>query len=223
MTQRMSPQLTTPAKAVPSTPRALRTRARILDSAGHCFADRGFAKTTVEEIARQAGVSKALVYVHFEGKEDLLAKVLERTLEEWRSYNWTEVDRMAGDSALEAIAVMHRASIDYARKHPVLRTILIRDERLLLSQDDEPVRQSTEGWRRRLVAVLERGVASGELRADLDVEAMADVVRLWHLAFLDRLYAESLIDVTNEQLIEASVEVLKQGLARKPGIGSSAQ
>ena len=213
MTPQMPPQMTSPAKVVPSTPRAQRTRARILDSAGHCFADRGFAKTTVEEIARQAGVSKALVYVHFEGKEDLLAKVLERTLEEWRSYNWTEVDRRAGGSALESIAVMHRASIDYARKHPVLRTILIRDERLLLSQDDEPVRRSTQGWRRRLISVLEGGIQSGELRADLGPEEMADVVRLWHLAFLDRLYAESLIDVTDERLIEASIEVMKRGLA----------
>ena len=213
----MTPQAPSPAKAVPSTPRAQRTQARILNAAGHCFADRGFAKTTVAEIAARAGVSKALVYVHFEGKEDLLAKVLAGTLDEWRAHNWGEVERVAGDSALEAIAVMHRASIDYARKHPVLRTILIRDERLLLSQDDEPVRRATEGWRRRLVSVLERGIDSGELRTDLGAEAMADVVRLWHLSFLDRLYAESLIDVTDQRLIEASIEVLKAGLASRPG------
>jgi AcrR family transcriptional regulator len=65
------------------TERAERTRRRILDAACHCFAASGYAKTTVEEIALQAGVSKGLVYHHFRGKEQILEAVLERTLADW--------------------------------------------------------------------------------------------------------------------------------------------
>lgn len=194
-----------------TTARSERTRKRILRAAGRAFAERG-AKATVEEIARRAGVSKALVYTYFDGKESLLRWVLDQTLRDWSEHNWSEVARLAPESALEGIAVMHRASIDFARRHPVLRTILVRDERLPLSDTDQPLRVATDRWRQRLIAMIERGIASGELRSDLDPARTADVIRLWHLAFLDRLYAESLIDVADPELDRASVEMVQRGL-----------
>lgn len=206
---------TTPAHGLRKTSasaRGERTRKRILRAAGRCFAERG-AKATVEEIARAAGVSKALVYTYFDGKESLLRYVLDQTLRDWSEHNWSEVAELAPESALEGIAVMHRASIDFARRHPVLRTILIRDERLPLSDTDQPLRVGTDRWRKRLIELIERGIERGELRPELDSARTADVIRLWHLAFLDRLYAESLIDVTDPELDRASIEMVQRGLA----------
>lgn len=48
------------------------TRNRILDSARKLFADKGYQKTTVVDISRQAGLSEAALYEYFLGKEDLL-------------------------------------------------------------------------------------------------------------------------------------------------------
>ena len=42
------------------------------------FAERGYAATTVEEIADRSGVSKPVVYEHFGGKEGLYAVVVDR-------------------------------------------------------------------------------------------------------------------------------------------------
>jgi AcrR family transcriptional regulator len=195
----------------PTDSRRARIRQRILDAAGQRFAAEGYAKARVEEIARHAGVSKGLVYVHFRNKEELLQRVLEQTLNGWREATREAMERV--DGVCEAIAVMHRASIEYARRNPVLRTILMRDAGLLLALDDEAPRRSMEVWRQRLIALLERGVESGELRADLDVERSADVIRLLHRAFLDRLYGDGVIQVTDPRLIEASVDVLLHGLA----------
>ena len=192
--------------------RSERTRRRILAAAGTVFAEFGYAKATVEEIARCAGVSKALVYVYFSGKESLLELVLERTLEDWRRYTWSRVAR--AETALEGVGIMHRASLEFARRHPVLRTILARDDRLLLAGDDEPVRRATEGWRQRLTELLTSGVASGEIRTDLDIGRAADAVSLWHVAYLDRLYAESLYDVSDDQLVEQGIDLILHGLTR---------
>ncbi len=205
-----------PRSGQPVTARVERTRSQILKAAGDCFAEHGFARATVAAIAERAGCSKALVYVYFDGKETLLRRVLERTLREWSEHNWDAVAREAPSSALDGLAVMHRASIDFARRHPVLRTILIRDQRLLLADDDETLRVATERWRRRLEELLARGVESGEVRSDLDLTTAADVVRLWHLSFLDRIYTESLIDTTNQHLVESSLAVLRRGLAARP-------
>ena len=75
--------ISVPHPAPTRTERTERTRQRILDAAGHCFAASGYARTAVERIAVQAGVSKALVYNYFRGKEQILEAVLERTLEDW--------------------------------------------------------------------------------------------------------------------------------------------
>ena len=60
-----------------------RKRQRLLKAASSCFARLGFAKSTVEEIAKTAGISKGLVYVHFSSKEELLEAVLEESLDDW--------------------------------------------------------------------------------------------------------------------------------------------
>ena len=48
---------------------------RIVDAALRCFAHYGVAKTTFEDIAREAGCSRATVYRYFPGKESLLEGV----------------------------------------------------------------------------------------------------------------------------------------------------
>jgi len=51
-------------------------RARILDAALGLVSRQGFARTTLEEIAVAAGVSKSAIYWHFKGKEDLTAALI---------------------------------------------------------------------------------------------------------------------------------------------------
>jgi AcrR family transcriptional regulator len=195
--------------------RAERTRQRILDAAGHCFAASGYAKTTVEQIALQAGFSKALVYNHFRGKEQILEAVLERTLAAWdeatRATGWPE-----GESVLQGIADMHRAGLQYARDNPLVRALFRLDPLVLLDmRRSAAIRRSLEEFRAQLVTAIRAGVDSGELREDLDVERAAEVVRILHLAFIDHLLNPEWIDASDQRLIEASLEVLFRGLARE--------
>jgi AcrR family transcriptional regulator len=205
--------VTSPTVAI--TDRAERTRRRILEAAGRCFADLGYARTTVEEIARSAAVSKALVYTHFHGKEELLEAVFEVTLEEWAAFTASEIDRQEDGTVATALAAMHRASIEYARDHPLLRNLVNREATTALAPHLRPYgRRSQEQWRGRLVTLLERGIASGELRSDLGAQQVADVIRLLHMAFLDRLFDPDPINVTDPDLIESSIKVLHGGILR---------
>jgi len=54
---------------------------QILDAAMHVFAERGFAGARVDEIARQAGVNKAMLYYHIGDKAALYEKVLIRNFD----------------------------------------------------------------------------------------------------------------------------------------------
>ncbi len=73
----------TPQTAAPANGRGRRTRQRILDAAAQHFGAQGLSKTTVEEIARTAGVSKGIVYHHYGSKDQVFDALVERTLEDW--------------------------------------------------------------------------------------------------------------------------------------------
>src|SRR3954465_1205221 len=60
------------------------TRERLLDAASTVFARKGFAATSIDEIAEVAGVTKGAVYSNFESKEDLVRTVLDERLQPFR-------------------------------------------------------------------------------------------------------------------------------------------
>src|SRR5262245_10098236 len=57
------------------------SRDEILRAAMSLFANRGFHETSMSEVAREAHVSKALIFWHFKTKEELFMAVLSRLLE----------------------------------------------------------------------------------------------------------------------------------------------
>lgn len=61
-------------------------RNRIMDVALEHFSDTGFHATTISHIAKQAGISKGLMYNYFTSKEDLLTAIIDRSLAEVYNY-----------------------------------------------------------------------------------------------------------------------------------------
>src|SRR5580765_5269384 len=66
-----------PKPAAKRTRRGPHTRKQILDASLRLFSERGFARTTVRDIARQAGITDAAIYYHFESKRELLEALVE--------------------------------------------------------------------------------------------------------------------------------------------------
>src|SRR5579863_5082118 len=52
----------------------------ILDAALACFAERGFAATRLDDVARRAGITKGTLYLYFPNKEELFKAVIRETL-----------------------------------------------------------------------------------------------------------------------------------------------
>jgi AcrR family transcriptional regulator len=71
-------------------------RERILKVAERVFAEQGFDRARVDEIARQAGVNKALIYYYFKSKEDMLEQLVEQIIEEGQSLQKTVLAELAG-------------------------------------------------------------------------------------------------------------------------------
>lgn len=204
---------TTPLSSPLRLDRAERTRRRILDAAARCYASTGFSKTTVEQIASAAGVSKAIVYHHFGAKEAILEALLERMLEDWARVSNLEGYLAAGSGVLDAFERSLRASLDFARKSPLLRALFQLEPALLLGLGGSAsVQKSMHEARERMIAALRRGLASGELRGELDAERAADLLRLVTIALCDHLLLPQWLDASDERLIATCVDVLRRGL-----------
>jgi AcrR family transcriptional regulator len=109
--------MVTPRDATALRLPAAERRARIEDAAARLFAQRGYAATTVEDIVREAGVSKPILYRHFESKRDLHAALLERRRDELAA---APLDRFVQDGgALEdRLPAMADAWFAHIEEHP---------------------------------------------------------------------------------------------------------
>ncbi len=204
----------TPQALAPRSDRAERTRQRILDAAALCFAASSFSKTTVEKIAAGAGVSKALVYQHFRAKEAIFEELLERTLTEWARVGRIDEHLQGGGTTIDALADMVRASLAYARGNPLVRSLYQLDP-LVVSfvGSSAAVRRHTNEGRVRLMEAIQRGIAAGELRSDLDPGRVADVARMLIMALIDHLLNPAWLDSSDDRFVETSLEVLFHGVA----------
>jgi TetR/AcrR family transcriptional regulator len=64
------------------TRRGRESREKILSTAKRLFSEHGFDKTTVDSIAAEAGVNKALIYYHFDSKDEIVKTIYDRILDE---------------------------------------------------------------------------------------------------------------------------------------------
>ena len=53
----------------------MNTRGRIINAAKRLFAEKGFDRTTVDDIVRAAGIAKGTFYLHFSSKEELIKEI----------------------------------------------------------------------------------------------------------------------------------------------------
>lgn len=68
------------------SPRSAAKREAILDAAQAIFLDSGYAACSMDAVAAGAGVSKATIYAHFKGKDELFAAVMHRRCESTHAF-----------------------------------------------------------------------------------------------------------------------------------------
>jgi AcrR family transcriptional regulator len=148
----------------PGRPRSEQADRAIIDAALCVFAEHGVEGLCIEKVAAKAGVGKATIYRRWPGKEDLLLDALASLK--------TPLPEPRGDSVREDLmALMQTMASDYADPARAREFALLLGEgakypRLMAKYTGTVVEPRREVIR----SVLRRGVASGELRPDVDVE-----------------------------------------------------
>ncbi|MGZ8751667.1 MAG: TetR/AcrR family transcriptional regulator [Acidimicrobiia bacterium] len=150
-------------------------RERLLEAAYACVARFGLAKTTVEDVVKESGVSRATVYRVFPGgKDELLREVVGWEMGRFFGALAEAVAGAPDFASLveEGLVFAHRA----VGEHVVLQKILVTEPQRLLplmtTEQHRPLRFITA----YLIPFLEREQRVGRLRPGLDQAAAADFV-----------------------------------------------
>lgn len=111
----------------PAEKRAV-ARDRLLDAAEECLEETGLAGTTMEAIARRAGISRATVYRHFPNRESVVSGVILRAAER---YLQRISRRITGHTDLgSAIIDFVEVTVRAARREPTIGLLFGSDDEL---------------------------------------------------------------------------------------------
>jgi AcrR family transcriptional regulator len=108
------------------------TEARLVDAALACVARVGVAKTTLDDVARTAGCSRATVYRYFPGKQPLLAAAVDREAARLGASLVGAAE--TADDVEDALVAMVLAAAEWLGRHDALRTVLEVEPHALLPQ-----------------------------------------------------------------------------------------
>lgn len=194
---------------------------RILAAAEKLFCRHGFSAVSMSAIAREAGMSKANIYHHFNTKDELYLSVLD-----FASGAMKEMIDNVGESPgptsqkLRNFADMHmRGLFEYS---PLVRLILAE----LLGDGPKRGREMAEsGFDRnfsRFTRIIRKGQARGELRGGLDPAVVACAVFAANMFFFQyrdvlRHYKEVTFADDPGRYVEMLTDILLNGIASEHG------
>jgi AcrR family transcriptional regulator len=151
-------------------------REELLGIAAQLFATQGYKNTTVRHIADAAGILSGSLYHHFDSKESMVDDILREFQNEL--FGQYEAILASSDDARTKLEAAVRVSFEAIDQHPYEVAIFQNDADYLGSSERfgylaERNRQSREVW----VTLLREGIATGVLRADLDIDLTYRFIR----------------------------------------------
>jgi len=171
-----------------------RRRKEILAAAEKVFDENGYASTTMEAVAGQAGISKGSIYNYFQNKADLFSQVFLSLIgedalaeQDFADENFTATEK------LDRLLNNWFARLEHYK----------RLGRLVLECQATAARESQEGelaevltnihadWRRKLMEVLAWGIRNGEFKLDFGPEVAASLI----ISVIDGIMVQAIFDV----------------------------
>lgn len=155
--------------------KAEKTRELIISESATLFNQRGYEGTSMKDIMDATGMSKGALYGHFKDKEEIavaafqqavqtvLVEVGRRTqsekgvLAKFREVIYFYKERIL-NPPVEGGCPIQNSSVDADESRPVLRKEVIR---------------AMDAWQERIVRTLQKGMAAGEVRIDIDAREFA--------------------------------------------------
>ena len=195
-------------------PTDMAKREAIVEAAADAFFDRGFAATSIEQVAAAAGVSKVTVYARFGDKRGLFTAAVERECEKMRGQ--FDVPAMPHGSVRDRLRTIGEAMMAFLSRPEMVQF----ERRIAAETEAEPaigaafLAAGPHRMKQAFTAFLTAMVAAGELELDdpeLAAEQFASMCK--GMGDLDRRFGAPPDPVRDAQRIAGAVEVFCRAYA----------
>ena len=147
-------------------------RERILAAAVELFYHQGYGRTTLEQVADALNVTKPFIYTHFASKNELLAEICSRAI--MLAHESLNRALTQQGTASERLKVVTRDFMAAVLSHQAHAVIYSREEKELAQADRDKINSLRREFDRKLVGLIEDGVASGEFEVqDIQLAALS--------------------------------------------------
>jgi len=200
---------------------SLDARDKILATAARLFAQNGFENTSLSQVAREANVSKALIFWHFDSKEALYRSALRKTLEPY----FINMDALEGLSARGQVECVIDQFYEFVDQNVYsVRFFLglaLRGE----TRPDEGLTRVVElyrAFRNNLTDIIDSGRQRGEFRADADSTREAALILSTLGGILIQQFMTDDTSPSAKQLVDYLKRSVVQRLTSAPDAGPAA-
>jgi AcrR family transcriptional regulator len=188
---------------------------RILDAAGELMLRWGYNKTTIDDIARYAGVAKGTIYLHWKTREDLFTALMKR---EYIRLAEDLQRRIASDPEGGTLRGITKHSMLATMKNPLMKAVLLRDTDLLGEWTrKEYTSPSFSEQLDQSLALVEHIRSRGVVRDDIDTRKyvyMLDAITIGFLVI--EQYMPDDFKYSDEEIVEMTAEVVERTFAPLP-------
>ncbi len=174
------------------------THKAIIEAAIKLFTERGFEETSMEELAREAGVGKSTIYGYFKAKSDIFLAFCDAELD----FAFAELDRKVDEQAplVDQLVAQMMGQMTYVTKNREFGRIFIRE---MLFPSDVGLHKDSDLDRRyvgKLVEVLTNAQQRGELPEETDLLLMMAHLHALYLMVLSTLYTGDVTSLENAEI-----------------------
>jgi AcrR family transcriptional regulator len=167
--------------------RSLQRRQSILDAAVKVFGEKGVHAATLTDIGNEADVPLSSLYDYFADKTSLLASLPAATFEEF--YAVVDPKIAAKSEPREKLRVFYLETLRYMERNPAWARVFFLEIWPSVLVTEPEVRAAVDGFGRRIVHIIERGIAERKLARSNDpyllmsiiLGSMTHIVAVWLL------------------------------------------
>ncbi|HAG06662.1 MAG TPA: TetR family transcriptional regulator [Peptococcaceae bacterium] len=151
--------------------RALGKRLPIFEAAVAVFSEKGFARATMEEIAKRAGIAKGTIYYNYRSKKALFLSLIEEGIERLETAVKREIARK--EDILGRLEALIGAQLSFFEEHRDYCKILLSEVWGLGNRWEKQVERLRSGYISIIKELLQKGQAEGVIRKNLEVDTAA--------------------------------------------------
>ncbi len=184
-------------------------RIKIAQALKSLLKEKEFSAITTAEIAKNAGVTEALIYKYFKDKRDLLHQILSEYLEQYRAQMGQDLKGIKG--AFNKLRKLIWSHINVYATNRVFARILLIEVRNYPDYYKSETYSRVKEYSNIVLRIIEEGVRNGEIRADVP----AKLIRHSILGSIEQVCLSGITfgkDINPDELTEQICEIIFRGI-----------